>query len=76
MDNRIRHRAFTQAESKDHVPCSNRLNLESEKLRLERDIRLVTSLGLPTPIANEKLAKVHTRLNSCILCRGDCNCDR
>lgn len=71
----IKRHAFSKS-TVERGTCSNRLKLESEKLRLIQDIRLVSSLGLPTPKANDKLAKIQTRLNDCLLCRGDCECGK
>ena len=53
-------------------PCPTHVKLEEEKVRLTDNIKLLSSHGLQTPIALEKLVKVSNRLSDCVNCSGGC----
>ena len=75
MDNRIRHRAFTP-EIKEHVPCSNNLKMQNEKFKVIQDIKLLSSNGLATPKALNRLVSLNKKLMDCDFCDGNCGCGK
>lgn len=58
----VKRHAFPR---KDCSICENHKRMIKERSKLTEDIKLLSSHGLPTPIASSKLDKVSGRIRDC-----------